>query len=84
MENKETLELAAEKEYPTIHEQYQYDAFIKGAKWHAERGYSEEDMLEFMQFIISQESLSNTSSVSKDTALYYLTQFKKNESKIKI
>jgi hypothetical protein len=44
MENKETLELAAEKEYPTIHEQYQYDAFIKGAKWQAERMYSEEEV----------------------------------------
>lgn len=41
---KETLEEAAEKEYPTIHEQYQYDAFIEGAKWQQENSYSEEDM----------------------------------------
>ena len=41
---QETLEEAAEKEYPTIHEQYQYDAFIDGARWQQERSYSEEDM----------------------------------------
>ena len=41
---KETSEEAAEKEYQTIHEQYSYDAFVKGAKWQAERMYSEEDM----------------------------------------
>lgn len=29
----ETLEETAVKNYPTIHEQYQYDAFISGAKW---------------------------------------------------
>ena len=34
---QETLEEAAEKEYPTIHEQYQYDAFIEGAKWQREK-----------------------------------------------
>jgi hypothetical protein len=44
MKNKETLEEAGEKEYPTIHEQYQYDAFIKGAKWQSKRMYSEEDL----------------------------------------
>jgi hypothetical protein len=39
--------------------------------------YSEEEMISFMQFIISQETLDNTSSVSKETAKYYLEQFKK-------
>ena len=34
---QETLEEAAEREYPTIHEQYQYDAFIEGAKWQQEQ-----------------------------------------------
>jgi hypothetical protein len=42
--DKETLEEAAENEYPTIHEQYQGDAFIKGAKWQQERMYSEEEV----------------------------------------
>jgi len=42
-----------------------------------EKMYSEEDMIAFMRFIISQESLGNTSSVSVTTAKYYLEQFKK-------
>tara|TARA_R110000868_G_scaffold24475_3_gene96584 strand:- start:1264 stop:2019 length:756 start_codon:yes stop_codon:yes gene_type:complete len=41
---QETLEEAAEREYPTIHEQYQYDAFIDGAKWMKERMYSEKEV----------------------------------------
>jgi hypothetical protein len=50
--------------------------YIEGAKWQQERMYSEEDMIAFMQFIVSQESLGNTSSVSITTAKYYLEQFK--------
>jgi hypothetical protein len=42
-----------------------------------ERMYSEEDLIRFMQFIVSQESLENTSSVSENTAMYYINQFKK-------
>jgi hypothetical protein len=38
--------------------------------------YSEKDMIEFMQFIVSQKSLDNTGSVSVTTAKYYLEQFK--------
>lgn len=34
---KETVYEAAEKQYSTIHEQYQYDAFIEGAKWQQEQ-----------------------------------------------
>lgn len=47
---QETLEEAAEREYPTIHEQYQYDAFIEGAKWQQERSYSEEDMVDYSNY----------------------------------
>jgi hypothetical protein len=43
---KETLEEAAEKFYTT--EDTKRDCnFIEGAKWQAERMYSEEDMIEF-------------------------------------
>ena len=42
--------------------------------------YSEDDLINFMQFIISQESLENTSSVSKETARYYIEQFKKRQN----
>jgi hypothetical protein len=44
MENKETLEEAAEKYWAK--QPYNQDAFEEGAKWQAERMYSEEDMKE--------------------------------------
>ena len=86
--NQETLEEAAEKLYPveignesynrgSDENKFAREAFIEGARWQAERMYSEEDMIAFMQFIVSQESLGNTSSVSITTAKYYLEQFKK-------
>ena len=43
---KETLEEAAEREYSTIHEQYQYDAFIEGAKWQKGQYTIEEQHIE--------------------------------------
>ena len=48
VDKQETLEEAGEKLYPTIHEQYQYDAFIEGAKWQAERMYSEEEVRQML------------------------------------
>jgi hypothetical protein len=51
--------------------------YISELERQQERMYSEEEMISFMQFIISQETLDNTSSVSKETAKYYLEQFKK-------
>ena len=41
-----------------------------------QQGYSEEDMIKFMQFIVSEEELENTSGVSVDTAKYFLNKFK--------
>ena len=78
----ETLEEAAERNHNeqklNTYTPYSFnDAFKDGAKWQAERMYSEEDLVRFMQFIISQESLQNTSSVSETTAMYYIEQFKK-------
>lgn len=40
------------------------------------RSYNEEDMIKFMQFIVSKEELENTSGVSIDTAKYFLNKFK--------
>lgn len=51
--------------------------FIEGANYQAERMYSEEDMIRFMQYIISNPDLVSTSSVSETTAKYYIEQFKK-------
>ena len=72
----ETLEEAA-KSWVYDKPESNYHAFIAGAKRQQERMYSEEDMIKFMQFIISQETLDNTSAVSEKTAKYYLEQFKK-------
>ena len=59
---KETLEEAAEKEYP-IHNALQHSteykaniaekrlAFIFGAKWQAERMYSRQDLIDFVYYI---------------------------------
>jgi hypothetical protein len=70
---QETLEEAADRH---IHGDKRKN-FIRGAKWQAERMYSEGEMIAFMQFIISNPDLANTSSVSETTARYYIEQFKK-------
>jgi hypothetical protein len=56
---KETLEEAAEREYPKEGEDsiycdlglIQQGAFIAGAKWQAERMYSEEEVLDLLEFV---------------------------------
>lgn len=80
MSKQETLEEAADNwvRKPLIGTRR--DSFMAGAKWQAEQDknkYNDEDMIAFMQFIISNPVLSNTSSVSETTARYYLEQFKK-------
>lgn len=67
---KETVEEAAEKEYPTIHEQSQYDAFIQGAKWQQERMYS--DMQEYAEFCIRCYEKKYPCIIAKD----WFDQFK--------
>ena len=42
MRVKETLKDAAQREYTTMHEIYQYNAFIEGAEWHQEIMCSDE------------------------------------------
>ena len=42
--NKETLEEAAERLFPAEWDWKEKESFIQGAKWQAERMYSEEDM----------------------------------------
>lgn len=84
--NKETLEEAAKKYAVEVNtkmggnkETYQNCSrldFIAGAKWQGEKLYSDKDLVMFMQFILSQETLDNTSSVSETTAMHYIEQFK--------
>ena len=55
MDNKETLEEAAER-YTEEHKWEEQDPwfdFMEGAKWQQERMYSEEDMKVFGQFLIN-------------------------------
>ncbi len=73
---QETLEEAAERHYINCIPSDRH-SFISGANWQAERMYSEEDMIRFMQYIISNPDLINSSAVSETTAKYYLEQFKK-------
>ena len=51
------------------------DAFIDGAKWEQERSYSE--TIELIQFLSMNEDFNGYGSVSKETAQYFLKQFKK-------
>ena len=44
----------------------------------------EERMINFMQYIIGNEDLANSSSVSKETAKYYLDKFENKERFLKL
>ena len=71
---QETIKEAAEKLYPTIHEIYQYDAFIEGAKWQQERMYI--NMQEYAEFCIRCNAKKLPCIIAKD----WFEQFK-NETK---
>ncbi len=86
---QETLEEAAEKysenweettglDYEnTVPSEVNKLDFINGAKWQAERMYSEEDIIDLIQFLSMNKEFNEYSSVSKETARYFLEQFKK-------
>jgi hypothetical protein len=91
---KETLEQAAEKEFPLLNTQWcktgaaeeenlellgHRKSFINGAKWQAERMYSEEDMISFAHFYFTEEfnSSMQTSKSTKDIFTEWFEQFKK-------
>jgi hypothetical protein len=57
---------------------YAFDIALEVTKTQMKKMNSDEDMIAFMQFIISNPDLGNTSSVSEKTARYYLEQFRKN------
>jgi len=58
---------------------YNEDAFVEGAKWQAERMYSEEDLISFAHFYFTEEfnSSMQTSKSTKDIFTEWFTQFKK-------
>jgi hypothetical protein len=77
MENKETLEEAAEK-YATNHGMMAYvfpekkESFIQGAKWQQERSYSEEDLNKHVvEFLEWREEYFEMYHGNKNHGLYY-------------
>jgi hypothetical protein len=76
---QETLEEAAEKYAEEENSCYtnDYYGFIKGAKWQAERMYSEEDMKQFAEWLI-KINFNYTSNIS-DIFLVWKKQFKKQK-----
>jgi hypothetical protein len=68
MKNKETLEEAADK---FSKELSQVVAFYEGARWQAERMYSEEDLDAFRKFMIQEQNFS------KSCLDVFVEQFKK-------
>jgi hypothetical protein len=78
---KETIEEAAKRIYP-INILVDYDTnedirniWIEGAKWQAERMYSEEDMKQFAEWLI-KVNFNYTSNIT-DILLTWKEQFKK-------
>ena len=87
MKTKETLEEAAEKEFPLLDTKWcrtgaceeenlhllgHRRSFIKGAKWQQERSYSEEEVLEIIRQYALEEHLITSSKPD-----IWFKQFKK-------
>lgn len=74
---KETLEEAAWRYNPVkkLDAEFIRQAFKEGASWQAERGYSEEDMKQFGEWLI-KINFNYTSNIS-DIFLVWKEQFKK-------
>jgi len=75
---KETLEEAAENYSEGWGENNDEKSFIAGAKWQAERMYSEEDMIEFAKWVFLEVG-SNTGKDRTNKELFneWFEQFKK-------
>ena len=78
---EETLEEAAERNHNeqklNTYTPYSFnDAFKDGAKWQAERMYSEEEVLNFTQIILSQYIVGNTNIEQLDLLKETLHIFK--------
>ena len=76
---QETLEEAAEK-YSSIAfsgRQDLYDGFIAGAKWQAERMYSEKDMIEFHKWAFQKNRIEESDKTTKELLLEWFEQSKK-------
>jgi hypothetical protein len=75
MKNKETLEDASWKYNPLkkLDGEFLRHAFKEGAKWQAERMYSEEDMINFAKYILSKKVTIARSPL--DVSIYLPKEF---------
>jgi hypothetical protein len=55
----------------------EYDAFIEGAKWQAERMYSEEDMIKFHKWAYLKNRVEESGKTTKELLSEWFKQFKK-------
>jgi hypothetical protein len=78
MRVKETIEDAAEREYPTMHKIYQYKAFVDGAKWQQERSYSEEEVISLLDKFGDHidEWYSNGLNIETETTEKWFNKYK--------
>ena len=90
---QQTLEEAAERLYPTpnpyiigidIGNSMKRLAFIEGAKWQQEHGQEvghndQVDVIDLIQFLSMNQEFNGYGSVSKETANYFLEQYKKSK-----
>jgi hypothetical protein len=74
MKNKETLEEVAKKQWGNVHRTGVL-GFINGAKWQAERMYSEEEVFNILMDFSRQEKTS--SSGTPHSVAKWFEQFKK-------
>jgi hypothetical protein len=58
------------------------EGFLKSLELLGDKKFTKDDMIKFMQFIIRTEELENTSSVSVNTANYYLEKFCEQTQKL--
>jgi len=75
---QETLEEAAERIFTSAYTNYKVrrQGFIKGAKWRAERMYSEEDMIEFHKWAFQKNRIEESDKTTKELLLEWFEQFK--------
>jgi hypothetical protein len=77
---QETLEEAYDRIYKSIDfTEFDFASFAIGAKWQQEQDknkYSEEEIIDLIQFLSMYEEFNQEGFVSKETAKYFLEKFK--------
>jgi len=68
-----------------LNNSYKQEAFIEGAKWQQEHGQEvghndQVDIIDLIQFLSMNQEINGYGSVSKETAKYFLEQYKNKQS----